>query len=85
MPKLANVVMRKMLLPGAGDHRSIVTDWGSLFTSDYWLVLAHYLRFKRNLTTAFYLQSNSQTKQQNQMVEAYLRAYINHLQDDWVQ
>ena len=52
---------------------------------DYWSALANYLRFKRNLTTAFYPQFNGQTKRQNQMVEAYLRAYINHLQDDWVQ
>ena len=77
--------MRKMILQGAGVPRSIVTDWGSLFTLDYWLTLAHYLGFKRNLTTAFYPQSNSQIKQQNQMIEAYLMVYINHLQDDWVQ
>ena len=77
--------MRKMILQGAGIPRSIVTNWGSLFTSDYWLALAHYLRFKRNLTTAFYSQFNGQTKRQNQTVKAYLRAYINHLQDNWIQ
>ena len=81
-PKLTNVVMRKMILQGAGVSRSIVTDRGSLFTSDYWLALAHYLGFKRNLTTAFYLLSDGQIKQQNQKTEAYLRAYINYLQDD---
>ena len=83
--KLANVVMLKMILQGAGVPRLIVTDRGSLFTLDYWLALAHYLGFKRNLTIAFYPQSDSQTKQQNQTVQAYLRAYINHLQDNWVQ
>ncbi len=83
--KLANIVMRKTILWDAGVPRSIVTHRESLFTSDYWLALGHYLGFERNLTTAFYPQSNGQTKQQNQTVEAYLRAYINHLQDDWVQ
>ena len=80
--KLADVVMSKMILRGAGVPRSIVTNQGSLFTSDYWLAQGHYLGFKRNLTTAFYPQSNGQTEQQNQTEEAYLRAYINHLQDN---
>ena len=57
--ELADVVMRKMILRGAGIPRSIVTKQGSLFTLDYWLALAHYLGFKKNLTTAFYPQSNS--------------------------
>ena len=83
-PKLADVVMRKMILQGAGISRSIVTNQGCLFTSDYWLVLAYYLGFNKNLTIAFYPQSDGQTEQQNQTVEAYLRVYINHLQDNWV-
>ena len=41
--------------------------------------------FKRNLTIAFYPQSDGQTERQNQTVEAYLRVYINHLQDNWAQ
>ena len=53
-PKLDNVVMRKMVLQGVGVPRSIATNWGSLFTFDYPLALAHYLGFKRYLTTAFY-------------------------------
>ena len=81
---LANVVMPKMILQGAGVSKSIVPNRESLFTSDYWLALGHYLSFKRNLTTAFYPQSNGQIKQQNQTVEAYPKAYINHLQDNWV-
>ena len=83
-PKLANVIMGKMILQGTSIPRSIVTNQGSLFTSDYWLALVHYLGFKKNLTTAFYLQSDSQTKRQKQTVKAYLRAYINYLQDNWV-
>ena len=84
-PKLANIVMRKMILQGAGVLRSIVTNQGSLFMLDYWSVLAHYLGILRNPTIAFYPQFDGQTKRQNQTVEAYLRAYINHLQGDWVQ
>ena len=69
-PGLANIDICKMILQGAGVPRSIVTNRGSLFTSDYWSALGHYLGFIRNLTTAFYPQSNSRTKQQNQTVEA---------------
>ena len=52
-PKLTKVVICKMIIQGAGVPRLIVTDQRSLFTSDYWLVLANYLGFKRNLTAIF--------------------------------
>ena len=32
---------------------------------------------------AFYPQTNSQTKRQNSIMEAYLRAFINWEQNDW--
>ena len=51
---------------------SIVTDTGSLFTSKFWSSLCYFLGIKRQLSTAFYLQTDSKTKRQNSTMEAYL-------------
>ena len=77
---IINVVVRHHGLPD-----SIVTDWGSLFTSKFWLLLCYFLDIKQRLSTAFHPQTDSQTKRQNSTIEAYLRAFINFEQNDWAQ
>ena len=70
-PDLAKViidmVMRYHSLPD-----SIVTDWGSLFTSKFWLLLCYFLGIKRRLSTTFYPKINGQTERQNSTMKAYL-------------
>ncbi len=63
---------------------SIVTDRGSLFTSQFWSSLAYFLGVKRRLSTAFHPQTDGQTERQNSTMEQYLRAFICWEQDDWV-
>ncbi len=62
---------------------SIVSDQDSLFTSKFWFSLCYFLGIKRKLSTAFHPQTNSQTKKQNSIIEAYLQVFINFKQDDW--
>ena len=62
---------------------SILTDRGSFFTSKFWSSLCCFLGVKRRLSTAFYPQSDGQTKRQNSTMEAYLRAFVNFKQNDW--
>ena len=62
---------------------SIITDWGSLFTSKFWSSLSYFLGIKRRLFTAFHPQTNGQTERQNSTIEAYLRAFVNWEQNAW--
>lgn len=63
---------------------SIVTNWGSLFTSKFRLSICYFLGIKRRLLTTFYPQTNSQTERQNNTINGLLRAFVNYEQNDWV-
>ena len=55
----------------------IVTNRGLLFTSKFYLLLYYFLGIKQKLFTAFYPQTDGQTKKQNSIMEAYLQAFVN--------
>ena len=62
---------------------SIVSDRGSIFTSQFWTALSKSMNLTRRLSTAFHPQTDGQTERMNQTVEQYLRIYCNYHQDDW--
>jgi hypothetical protein len=41
------------------------------------------LNVETALSTAYHPQTDGQTERLNQDVEAFLRLYVNHMQDDW--
>ena len=49
----------------------------------FWKQLSKDLRMKLNYSTAYHPQSDGQTERVNEIIEAYLRAFINYMQDDW--
>ncbi|KAK4698189.1 hypothetical protein P7C70_g8096, partial [Phenoliferia sp. Uapishka_3] len=61
----------------------IVSDRGSIFTSDFWQCLQQLTRVASNLSTAFHPQSDGQTERVNQSIEQVIRIYTNYQQDDW--
>ncbi|KFY06188.1 hypothetical protein V491_08796, partial [Pseudogymnoascus sp. VKM F-3775] len=56
-----------------------------LFTSKFWQSLMAQLGTNHKLSTAFHPQTDGQTERLNQTLEQYLRSYVNHQQDNWVQ
>ena len=61
-PGLAEVILVKIVWHH-GLPDLIISDRGSLLTLKFWLLLCYFLSIKRRLLTAFYPQTNSQTKQ----------------------
>jgi hypothetical protein len=62
---------------------SVISDRGSIFTSNYTKELIKYLSIKAHLSTAFHPQTDGQTERVNALLEQYLRGYISYQQDDW--
>ena len=63
---------------------SMTSDRGPQFVSKMWNSLCKLLRIKAKLSTAFYPETNGQSKNTNQETKRHLWSYVNHFQDDWV-
>ena len=50
---------------------------GSLCISKFWSLLCYFLGIKRKRSTAFHPQTDGLIERQNNVMEAYFRAFIN--------
>ena len=66
-----------------GTPSDIVSDRGKHFVSRFWVLLCTLLGIQSNLSTAYHPETDGQTERTNQILEQYLRMYINYEQDDW--
>jgi hypothetical protein len=82
-PQLGYLVLDR-LVRHHGLPLSFITDRDKLFTSAYWKTLTAAMGIKHKLSTAFHPESDGQTERANQTLEAYLRHYLSHTQDNWV-
>ena len=73
-----NVVVRHH-----GLFDSIISNRGLKFMSKFWFSLCYFLNIKQRLSTTFQFQTNSQIEQQNSIIKAYLRVFVNYKQDNW--
>jgi hypothetical protein len=62
---------------------SIISDRGSLFTSQCWKKVMEAIGTSRNLSTEFYPESDGQMERINTILEQYLQAYCNYQQNSW--
>ena len=68
-----------------GLPNEIISDRGSTFMSKFWQSLMARIGLKHKASTAYHPQTDGQTERINQIVETYLRCYVNFDQNDWVE
>jgi hypothetical protein len=64
---------------------TIVLDQGPQFASTFWGQICNCLGIDRRLSTALHPQMDGQTERLNASMKQYLRVFVNHQQDDWVE
>ena len=62
----------------------IISDQDKLFTSNFWTALTRQLRLSHKISTVYHPQTDNQTEWINQVIEQYLRGYMNYHQTNWV-
>jgi hypothetical protein len=62
---------------------TMIFDWKSQFILLVWDTICKMLKIKTKLFTAFHSKTNEQNEIFNQKIKRYLRAYVNHQQNDW--
>jgi hypothetical protein len=81
-PELANLYLQHIFRLH-GLPMDIVSDCGPVFTAQFWRALTSSLKIKQNLSSAFHPESDGQTERVNQVLEQYLRCYVDYKQTNW--
>ena len=76
-------LFQKEIWPHEGIPEQIITDRGPQFMAAFMKELYQLLKITGAPSTTYHPQTDGQIEQVNQEVEVYLRAFINHHQDDW--
>ncbi len=63
---------------------TMIFDRKSHFISLVWNTICKMFKIKTKLFTTFHSKTNEQSEIFNQKMKRYLRVYVNHQQDDWV-
>src|SRR5258708_2009989 len=66
-----------------GLPEEVISDRGPTFMSNFSRELAALLGVKLTPSTSYHLQTDGQMECMNQEIEAYLRVFVSHQQDDW--
>src|SRR5260221_7091857 len=61
----------------------VISDHGPAFMSNFSRELAALLGVKLTPSTSYHPQTDGQMECMNQEIEAYLRVFVSHRQDDW--
>jgi len=68
-----------------GLSTGIISDMDAKFSGEFWEFLCKLLGIKRKMSTAYHPQTDGQTERTNQVLEGYLKNFVNYDQDDWYQ
>jgi len=61
----------------------IISDMDAKFSSEFWESLCTMLGVERRMSTAYHAQTDGQTERTNQVLEGYLRIFVNYDQNNW--
>src|SRR5258708_283866 len=61
----------------------VTSDRGSEFISHFFRSLSKLLQMELHFMSGYHLEGDRQMEHLNQVLEQYLRAYMNYQQDDW--
>ena len=64
---------------------AIISDMDAKFSGKFWESLCKVLGVKRGMSTAYHPQPDGQTEWTNQVLEGYLRTFVNYDQNNWYQ
>ena len=81
---VANVFLREVWKLH-GLPTEIISDMDAKFSGEFWQSLCKSLNMKRRMSTAYHPQTDGQTERTNQVLEGYLRNFVNYDQNDWYQ
>ena len=68
-----------------GHPSEIISDMEAKFSGEFWESLCKSLGIKRKMSTVYHPQTDGQTERTNQVLEGYLRNFVNNDQNDWYQ
>ena len=81
---VANVFLREVWKLH-GLPTEIISDMDAKVSGEFRESLCKSLNIKRRMSTAYHPQTDGQTERTNQVLEGYLRNFINYDQNDWNQ
>ena len=79
---LAKIFYEKILMR-FDTTTNIVNVKSFVFISAFWSSICYHARIKRRLSTAFHPQTNDLIERQNQILETYLRIFVDAKQTKW--
>jgi len=81
---VANVFLREVWKLH-GLPAEVISDMDAKFSGEFWESLCKLLGNKRTMLRAYHPQTDGQKEWTNQVLEGYLRNFVNYDQDDWYQ
>jgi Integrase core domain len=76
-------LFKEQVFPFIGIPKKVITDRDTHFTSSFFKELCRQLGIEQAMASAYHPQTDGQSEQTNQSVEAALRIFGNFQQDDW--
>ena len=80
--ELAQLFLKNVFLM-FGTPNEIISDRGVVFTSNFWKEFSKSLGVDLKFSSAYHPQTDGQTERTNQILEQYLRGYVDFNQDNW--